>query len=134
MRKRLAVALAVIGGVVAMGASLLAHHAAATYDRNKEVTMEGTLKEFRMINPHPQLLFTVKGPGGIEEWFGESQSPPYRWYNNGWTVTTVKPGDTITIIGHPSIEEGRKRINIERIVAPNGTEYPPKGGRIGPLD
>ncbi len=134
MRKRLAVVLTVVGGVVAMGGPLLAHHAAATYDRNKEVTMEGTVKEFRMVNPHPQILFTVKGPNGPEEWFAESQSPPYRWWNNGWKANTVKPGDTIKLVGHPSIEAGRKRINVERIVAPNGVEYPPKGGRIGPLD
>ena len=135
MRNRLAIALSVVGGVVAMSGPLLAHHAASSYDSTKEVKIEGTLTEFRMVNPHPQVLFTVKGKdGSVEEWFGESQSPPYRWFNNGWKANTIKPGDTITIVGRPSREAGRKRVNIIKIFGPNGAEYPPKDGRIGPLD
>jgi len=135
MRNRLAIALSVAGGVVAMAGPLLAHHAASSYDNTREIKMEGIVTEFRMVNPHPQLYFTVKAKdGSVEEWFGESQSPPYRWFNNGWNKNTVKPGDAITITGHPSKEPGRTRINIQRVVAPNGQEYPPKGGRIEPLD
>ena len=135
MGKGLAIALSIVGGVLTIASPLLAHHAAATYDNTREVKMEGTVTEFKLINPHPQLYFTVEGAnGGVEEWFAESQSPPYRWYNNGWKANTVKPGDAITIIGRPSKEAGRKRINIIKIVAPNGVEYPPKGGRVGPLD
>ena len=134
MRNRVTIALSVVGGVVAMAGSLLAHHAASSYDNTREIKMEGIVKEFRMVNPHPQLYFTVKGADGIEEWFGESQSPPYRWYNNGWKANTIKFGDAITVIGRPSREPGRKRVNITKIFGPNGAEYPPKGGRVGPLD
>ena len=73
MRNRLAIVLSVVGGVLAMAGPLLAHHAAALYDHSREVKMEGAVVEFRMVNPHPQLIFTVKGPDGIEEWFAESQ-------------------------------------------------------------
>src|SRR5262245_46235592 len=134
MRNRLAIALSVVGGVLAMASPLLAHHAASSYDNTKEIKLVGTVTEFRMVNPHPQLYFTVKGPDGTEEWFGESQSPPYRWYNNGWKANTIKAGDTITVVGRPWREPGTKRVNITKITAPDGTEYPPKGGRIGPLD
>jgi len=133
MRNRVAIALCVIG-VLAMAGPLLAHHAASSYDNTREVKMEGVVTEFRMINPHPQLLFTVKGKDGPEEWFGESQSPPYRWFNNGWKANTIKAGDTITIVGRPSREPGRKRVNITKIFGPNGAEYPPKDGRVGPLE
>jgi hypothetical protein len=133
MRNRLAITLSVVG-VLAMAGPLLAHHAASSYDNTKEIKLEGTVTEFRMVNPHPQLYFTVKGPDGTEEWFGESQSPPYRWYNNGWKANTIKAGDTVTIIGRPSRESGRKRVNITKIFGPNGAEYPPKTGRVGPLD
>ncbi len=134
MRNRLAIVLSVVVGVLAMAGPLLAHHAAALYDHSREVEMEGTVVEFRMVNPHPQLIFTVKGPDGIEEWFAESQSPPYRWYNNGWNTNTVKAGDPITIIGRPMREAGQKRVMIEKLFGPNGAEYPPKGGRVQPLD
>jgi hypothetical protein len=134
MRKTLAIALSVVGGVLAMAGPLLAHHAASSYDNTREIKLEGIVTEFRMVNPHPQLYFTVKGPDGIEEWFGESQSPPYRWFNNGWKANTIKAGDAITVIGRPSREAGRKRVNITKIFGPNGAQYPPKEGRVGPLD
>jgi len=135
MRNRPGIVLAVVGGVFAIVGPLFAHHAANTYDRTKEITLEGTVTEWRLGNPHPTLYFTVKGPdGSIGEWFAESQSPPYRWFNNGWNKNTIKSGDTITITGHPSKEPGRKRIAIVKVVAPSGVEYPPKGGRIEPLD
>jgi uncharacterized protein DUF6152 len=134
MRKRLVIAVGVAGGVLAMAGPLLAHHAAANYDNTREVKMEGTVTEFRMVNPHPQLFFTVKGPNGTEEWFGESQSPPYRWFNNGWKANTIKYGDTITVVGRPSRDASQKRINITKIFGPNGAEYPPKDGRVGPLE
>ena len=135
MRNRLAIALSAGIGVVAMAGPLLAHHAASSYDNTREIKMEGIVTEFRMVNPHPQLYFTVKAKdGSVEEWFGESQSPPYRWFNNGWKANTIKAGDKITVVGRPSREAGRKRVNITKIFGPNGAEYPPKEGRVQPLD
>ena len=135
MRNRLVVVLAVVGGFLGIVGPLLAHHAANTYDRTKEITMVGTVTKWRLGNPHPEIYFTAKDPDGtVGEWFAESQSPPYRWFNNGWNKDTIKPGDTITITAHPSKNPERKRIAIVKIVAPNGQEYPPKGGRIEPLE
>jgi hypothetical protein len=133
--RKLRIGLAAVACVFTIAGSVMAHHAANTYDREKSITLEGTVTEWRLGNPHPVLYFTVKKPDGtVEEWFAESQSPLYRWFNNGWNKNTVKPGDTITITGHPSKEPGRTRIAIEKVVAPNGQEYPPKGGRIEPLE
>ena len=135
MRNRLVIVLAVVGGVFAIVGPSLAHHAASTYDRTHEITMEGTVTQWRLSNPHPTLYFSVKrSDGTVEEWFAESQAPPYRWFNNGWNKNTVKPGDTITITGNPSREPGPHRMLIQKVVAPDGQEFPPKGGRVQPLD
>ena len=133
MGNRLPITLSVVVGV-AMAGPLLAHHAASSYDNTREIKLEGIVTEFRMVNPHPQLFFTVKATdGSVEEWFGESQTPPYRWYNNGWKANTIKAGDAITIIGRPSKDPAQQKVNITKIFGPNGAEYPPKEGRVQPL-
>ena len=40
---------------------------------------------------------------------------------NGWTKTTVKPGDVITGIGY-QFADGQKIIRLERVVLPDGKE------------
>jgi len=40
---------------------------------------------------------------------------------NGWTKTTVKPGDVITGIGH-QYTDGEKIIRLERVVLADGKE------------
>jgi hypothetical protein len=40
---------------------------------------------------------------------------------NGWTKTTVKPGDVITGIGY-QFADGQKIIKLERIVLADGKE------------
>jgi hypothetical protein len=40
---------------------------------------------------------------------------------NGWSKTTVKPGDVITGIGY-QFADGQKIVRLERVVLPNGKE------------
>jgi hypothetical protein len=48
-----------LGGVTAM-----AHHSAAAFDTQKQVTVNGTVKSYRFANPHVQLIVTVKKDDG----------------------------------------------------------------------
>ena len=132
MKKKLVV-LAVAGSVFAVAGLLFAHHSATEYDSGRTITLQGTVTEFRLINPHPLLYFTVKSETGeVEEWFAESGSPPFRWYNNGWKANSLKPGDLLTITGSPS-KDSRKRLLLRKFVGPNGVEGPggnqPQPGR-----
>ena len=52
------------------GAPALAHHAiSGIYDSSKRVTVEGAVREFQFINPHPFLIIEVsedgKTPGAL---------------------------------------------------------------------
>jgi hypothetical protein len=50
-------------------APLLAHHAiSAIYDSSKQVTVEGAVREFQFINPHPFLVIDVLEGGKPLEW------------------------------------------------------------------
>jgi len=118
---RLAVLSVVIGLLVPM--VVLAHHAATQYETDKLITLQGTVTEFRLVNPHPHLYFQVKdAAGNVAEWIAESGAPPSRWYNSGWRANAIKAGDMITITGGPR-KDGQKMMRIRKIVSPSGQEW-----------
>jgi hypothetical protein len=83
--------------------SAFAHHGTgASYDQSKLVTLTGTVTEFVFSNPHAQLFFEVKDSSGkVVSWGAELQSPG-NLRRAGWTKTTFKPGDQITLSVNPS--------------------------------
>jgi hypothetical protein len=55
--------------VGATGAPVIAHHAiSAIYDSSKRVTIEGAVREFQFINPHPFVIVEVSEHGKTLEW------------------------------------------------------------------
>jgi hypothetical protein len=99
MKTRMAMAIGV-SGLLFCGPAL-AHHAFAMFDANREVTLEGTVKEFQWTNPHTWVQLLVKDSSGKEvEWSIEGASP-----NNlarfGWTRNSLKTGDHVQAVVHP---------------------------------
>ena len=110
------VVLALVSGAV----TLAAHHSWPV-DMSKLVTVKGTVTEFEWANPHPMITLEVRTDDGkIEKW---SVGGPAinRMEANGWTKTTVKPGDVITGIGY-QFTDGQKIVRLERVVLPDGKE------------
>ena len=99
---------------------LSAHHSwPISYDRL--VTVKGTVVEFRWANPHPMMTLEVQAKDGkTEQWLIRGPAI-IRMEANGWTKTTVKPGDVITGIGY-QFADGQKIIRLERIVLADGKE------------
>ena len=72
------VALAVIAAVaaVAVAAPVHAHHSFAMFDRGKTLSIDGTVKEFELTNPHSWLyVVTEDADGKVAEWTIEMGSP-----------------------------------------------------------
>src|SRR5437762_11391144 len=105
---------------------LFAHHGtAASYDSSKSITLTGTVTEFVFSNPHAQLFFDVKDSSGkIVHWGGELNSPG-NLKRDGWTKTTFKAGDQVTLNVNPS-KAGTPVGNVDRSkpVILNGKELP----------
>jgi hypothetical protein len=99
---------------------LSAHHSwPISYDRL--ITVKGKVVEFKWANPHPMMVLEVQANDGrMEQW--EVGGPAIiRMEANGWTRTTVKPGDVITGIGY-QFADGQKIVRLERIVLADGKE------------
>jgi hypothetical protein len=109
---------------------LLAHHGASEYDMTKIVTLNGTVKELQFVNPHTLLVFSVKDDSGkVMEWQGELPSPNLL-SRRGWSRSTLKPGDQVTVIGAPA-KNGEKGMQVKKLVFPDGHELP---GTVLPPD
>jgi hypothetical protein len=99
MKKRIAGTLGALGLLLAGQA--WAHHAFSMFDTQKELTLDGVVKEFQWTNPHSWVQLLVKDSSGKEvEWSIEGSSP-----NNlarfGWKRTSIKAGDHVLAVIHP---------------------------------
>src|ERR1700722_7380182 len=74
-----------------------AHHSGAMYDRTKDVTLEGTVKEWQWTNPH-SFLQVLDGKG--VEWSIEGGAAVLM-KRTGWERTSFKPGDKVIVVFHP---------------------------------
>jgi Family of unknown function (DUF6152) len=77
-----------------------AHHSfAATFDRDKPITVKATISEVRWENPHSLIYVEVKDQKGhIEKWTFESY-PPSVLYRKGLRQNRLKPGAEVTLKG-----------------------------------
>lgn len=112
---------------IAVSGSAFAHHGAAAYDSSKVTTVTGTVTDFKFVNPHVMISMDVKDPatGKIEKWEGELTSPNHL-ERAGWTKSTIKPGDEVTMSGS-ALRSGAPAMAIHKVMK-NGEEIRLMGG------
>ena len=114
-----ALSLATIAvGIFVVPAS--AHHSFAMFDAQKEVTLQGTVKEFEWTNPHSWLRVTVNDQktGKPVLWALELSSPA-RLTTMGMHADTVKAGDVVSVTFHP-MKDGTRGGQFMSAKLPNG--------------
>jgi Family of unknown function (DUF6152) len=109
----------------------IAHHSAAMFDRDKQVSLTGTIVQFEWTNPHSWIQIDVPSEnGGTDRWSVECNSP-----NNlvrmGWKSTSLKPGDKVTILIHP-LRNGEKGGSFLSVTLPDGTVLTDPAYRAAP--
>jgi hypothetical protein len=115
--------LALCIGLLAIAGVAFAHHGTANYETTKTITVKGMVTGFEFVNPHVQIYWEAKDDSGTtQKWQGELTSPN-RLTRVGWTKSSIKPGDTITIGGYPT-KSGSHEIWIQKIVLASGEELP----------
>lgn len=104
MKTRLSLYVRLAGALLMLSSPTFAHHGSqVSYNLGKVVTMEGTVTEFQWRNPHVYILYDVKDEkGNVVTWGAETHSPIVCANEDGWTKSTLKPGDKVTISVFPS--------------------------------
>lgn len=103
-----------------------AHHSFAMFDTEKEMTLEGTIKEFQWTNPHTWTQVLVRDASGKEvEWSIEGGSPN-SLSRSGWKRTSIKPGDKATLVIHP-LKNGEPGGSMVRIMVNGQLVGTPRG-------
>ena len=119
-----------VTAVLLNSTSVLAHHGTnASYDATKAVTLTGIVTRFTFRNPHAYIEFDVRNEKGeIVHSVGEMNSPTVL-KAAGWTDTTIKAGDELTMTLNPS-RAGTPRgvVNRMRPVMANGKQLLGTGG------
>jgi len=93
--------LLITAAVLATAVPLVAHHGAATFDTEKELTLKGTVTEWIWANPHCFLKFDAKDDTGtVRNWVVETQNPT-TMSSRGWRRVSFKAGDPVTVALQP---------------------------------
>ena len=102
-----------------------AHHAGVMFEEEKEVTVEGVVKEFQYTNPHSWLLVDVTGDSGDVTTWGFEAEGPSTLMRRGIRVGDLKPGTKVTITGRP-MKDGRPAAAWTRAVREDGVVFMPR--------
>jgi hypothetical protein len=95
------------------------HHSfAGTYVEDKSVTLEGTVAEFNIRNPHSFISIEVKDKdGNVTRWGGEWAGVT-QLSEGGVNRFTLKIGDHIVIDGAPARDTSDHKVLVRQVVRP----------------
>ena len=106
--------------VLVTAAPALAHHSNAAFDGDKVVVLKGTVMQWKWSNPHVWIVLSVDDDkGGKAEWAIEGRTPG-QLVRAGWSRSTLKPGDVITVDFSPA-KDGTLTGLLTRVRLADGT-------------
>jgi hypothetical protein len=103
------------GVLLALSFPAAAHHGqAGLFDDTRTIELEGTVKEWSFVNPHPVLVLeTTEASGETVQWdvyFGPAAVSALR--RRGFSAETFAAGETLVITGHPATAAGVHGIDV----------------------
>ncbi len=116
-----------VGTLLAAGLALLlivppglAHHSGEMFEAEKTVTLSGTVKEFRYINPHSWLIVDIENEDGSITTWGFEAEGPQDLMRGGVRKSDLPPGASVTVTARP-MRDGRPAGFWSTIVKEDGT-------------
>ena len=119
---RIAIAGAVVAGLLICAGTTWAHHSfAAEYDVKKPITLKGTITKVEFVNPHAWLYMDVKDSSGkVVNWAVE-MGTPNGLIRRGFTKNSVPVGTEVTVDGYMA-KDGSATANGTTIKLPDGSQ------------
>lgn len=135
-RTALVVAGAFAAGVLCAAAAL-AHHSTAAFNNEKVLKIDGTITEFRWINPHASIKINGKVEGAPDGLWTIEMTAPNVLINEGWKRNSVRPGDHVTMfvspLKHPiTLKDGSQGALYVGVVLANGSTLGRVDGKPAP--
>ena len=93
--------------ITAVAFPAAAHHSFAAFDITTQKSVTGTVKQVDWTNPHIWLWIDVANDKAGSDTYGFEGMSPNFLARRGWTRTTLKTGDKITINFRP-MKDGSK--------------------------
>ena len=114
----------VLALIIAAAAPTLAHHSFALFDMDKNLSMVGSVVEYRWSNPHVHVVLKVEPGADVPAaqagtWDLEAAGSTNIMTRQGWTRVTLKSGDKITAVVHP-MKDGAKGGSLFYVILPDG--------------
>jgi hypothetical protein len=125
--------------LLAISIPLSAHHGAAGFDSEKQLTMKATVTDWLWANPHCYMKYdTTDEKGNVAHWAVEVSNPT-DMIKRGWSLHSFKPGDEVTVTVRPA-RNGAPVGQLLKVVLANGQTLigwgspviPPAGGAPNP--
>jgi hypothetical protein len=121
------IAVSVAAALLTLPNAAFAHHGMEMYDLQARITVKGAVTQFDYANPHVLLYLDAKDrTGKVKKWIAEAGSPNMM-SRGGWTKSSVKPGDEVTLVGQPA-KNGSPTMRLVKVVLANGQELDPNKG------
>ena len=84
---------------IASSAAQAHHSLSSVYDSSRQVTVEGIVAEFQLINPHPFLFVEVKDDTGKTQSWRLEMDNRSELVGIGVAPATFRPGDRVFVTG-----------------------------------
>jgi uncharacterized protein DUF6152 len=103
---------------------VFAHHSDSVYDQDRFITVKGTVTQFEFVNPHVLIHVAAKDDkGNLVQWTTLGGPPNRMAKGAGWTHSTIKEGEELTITGYP-FRDGRPVMLFQMICRADGQQIP----------
>jgi uncharacterized protein DUF6152 len=99
--------LAFAAAIVISGMAHAHHSISSVYDSSRQVTIEGIVAQFQLVNPHPFLLIDVKDDTGKAQSWKLEMDNRSELAEIGVTANTFRPGDRVVVSGSLARSQAR---------------------------
>lgn len=112
--------------LLAAASSGWAHHSFAMFDLDKEVTLEGAVKDVQWANPHVWLEIDVAEADGRTTKWSFEMGTTGMLTRAGWKSSTLKAGDRVKVVCNP-LRSGDPSGRLVTVTLPDGRVLGPGG-------